>query len=193
MEWARTCFLWKKLWKQSWIFHHLYLIFPFSSTSNSALIKFIFYKSVLLQEQVGWSLERKGDNLVYVPKDPEYYNLSSMTKSIKWPVRPAKTQISLDVRPVWGWSKSSVSAWRRIGSLATQRAHTKNWSGWSESLCWAYSSFCWFCRAAAHLIPISKKTLNTLNLNCNHWIGFQYLKKVINIINISLIKVFVLS
>ena len=31
-------------------------------------------------------------------------------------VRPAKTQISLDIRPAW----SVFTAWRNIGSLATQ-------------------------------------------------------------------------
>ena len=31
-------------------------------------------------------------------------------------VRPGKTQISLDIRPVW----SEFIAWRNIGSLATQ-------------------------------------------------------------------------
>ena len=32
-------------------------------------------------------------------------------------VRPAKTQISLGIRPVW--SESSLSAWRKLGPLAT--------------------------------------------------------------------------
>ena len=32
-------------------------------------------------------------------------------------VSPAKTQISLGIRPVW--SESSLSAWRNLGSLAT--------------------------------------------------------------------------
>ena len=40
-----------------------------------------------------------------------------MTKPTKWHVRPAKTQISLGIRPVW--SESSLSAWRKLGSLAT--------------------------------------------------------------------------
>ena len=31
-------------------------------------------------------------------------------------VRPAKTQISLGIHPVW--SDSSLSAWRKLGSLA---------------------------------------------------------------------------
>ena len=38
-------------------------------------------------------------------------------KTNKTSVRPAKTQISLGIRPVW--SESSLSAWRKLGSLAT--------------------------------------------------------------------------
>ena len=39
-------------------------------------------------------------------------------------VRPAKTQISLGIRPVW--SESSLSAWRKLGSLATDWAHSED-------------------------------------------------------------------
>ena len=46
----------------------------------------------------------------------------------------AKTQISLGIRPVW--SESSLSAWRKLGSLATHWAH----------------SFCWFCHEVAHFM-----------------------------------------
>ena len=38
--------------------------------------------------------------------------------------RTAKTQISLDIRPVW--SESLLSAWRKLGSLATQKAHSED-------------------------------------------------------------------
>ena len=47
-----------------------------------------------------------------------------MTKPTKWHVRPAKTQISLGIRPVW--SESSLSAWRKLGSLATHWAHSED-------------------------------------------------------------------
>ena len=47
-----------------------------------------------------------------------------MTKPTKWHVRPAKTQISLGIRPVW--SESSLSAIRKLGSLATHGAHSKD-------------------------------------------------------------------
>ena len=52
-------------------------------------------------------------------------NLSrNTTKPTKWHVRPAKTQISLGIRPVW--SESSLSTWRKLGSLATHWAHSED-------------------------------------------------------------------
>ena len=39
-------------------------------------------------------------------------------------VRPAKTQISLGIRPVW--SESSLSAWRKLGSLPPYWAHIED-------------------------------------------------------------------
>ena len=39
-------------------------------------------------------------------------------------VRPAKTQISLGIRPVW--SESSLSAWRKLGSLTTHWARSED-------------------------------------------------------------------
>ena len=47
-----------------------------------------------------------------------------MTKPTKWHVRPAKTQISLGIRPVW--SESSLSAWRKLRSLDTQWTHSED-------------------------------------------------------------------
>ena len=54
-----------------------------------------------------------------------------MTKPTKWHVRPAKTQISLGIHPVW--SESSLSAWRNIGSWATHWVHSEDWSDWAHS------------------------------------------------------------
>ena len=47
-----------------------------------------------------------------------------VAKPTKWHVRPAKTQISLGIRPVW--SESSLSAWRKLGFLATNWVHSKD-------------------------------------------------------------------
>ena len=63
-----------------------------------------------------------------------------MTKPTKWHARPAKIQISLSIRPVW--SEFSLSAWRKLGSLATHWVQAKTvirlggCPGWPEpSLC----------------------------------------------------------
>ena len=51
-------------------------------------------------------------------------------KTNKVSVRPAKTQISLGIRPGWSESSlgavSSLSAWRNIGSLATHWGHSED-------------------------------------------------------------------
>ena len=52
----------------------------------------------------------------------KHYMSPIMTKPTKWLVRPAKTQIG--ICPVW--SESSLSAWRKLGSLATHWAHSKD-------------------------------------------------------------------
>ena len=65
-------------------------------------------------------------------------------------VRPVKTQISLGIRPVW--PETSLSVWRKLGSLATHWAHSEDWCpGWSESSLGA-QPFCWFCHVAAQLL-----------------------------------------
>ena len=45
-------------------------------------------------------------------------------KTNKLNVRPAMTRISLGIRPVW--SESLLSAWRKLGLLATHWAHIKD-------------------------------------------------------------------
>ena len=60
-------------------------------------------------------------------------------KITKLHVRPAKTQISLGICPVW--SESSLSAWRTAGSLAIHWAHNKD-SGHTElmpRLIWVFA------------------------------------------------------
>ena len=47
-----------------------------------------------------------------------------MTKPTKWHMRSAKAQISLGIRPVW--SESSLSAWWKLGPLATHWTHSKD-------------------------------------------------------------------
>ena len=68
------------------------------------------------------------------------HNMSHLvTKPTKWHVRPAKTQISLGIRPVW--SESSLSAWRKLGSLATHWAHSEDsdQTGRMPRLIWVFA------------------------------------------------------
>ena len=62
-----------------------------------------------------------------------------MTKPTKWHVCPAKTQISLGIRPVW--SETSLSTWRKLGSLATNWAHREHsdQTGWIPRLIWVFA------------------------------------------------------
>ena len=57
----------------------------------------------------------------------------------------AQTQISLDIHPFW--SESSLSAWWKLGSLAT---HANADAQADLRLRWAHTSFRLFCHAAAH-------------------------------------------
>ena len=60
-------------------------------------------------------------------------------KTNRMTVRPAKTQISLGIRPVW--SESSLSAWRKLGSLAAHWAHSEDsdQTGQMHRLIWVFS------------------------------------------------------
>ena len=60
-------------------------------------------------------------------------------KSNKMAVRPAKTQLSLGIHPVW--SESSLSAWRNLGSLATGWAYSKDsdQTGRMPRLIWVFA------------------------------------------------------
>ena len=66
------------------------------------------------------------DNILYSGMSQTHAPFLShlVTKPTKWHVRSAKTQVSLGTRP--GWSEPSLSAWRKLGSLASHWAHSKN-------------------------------------------------------------------
>ena len=88
------------------------------------------------------------ENLICVPFPLHRlcYLSQSITKLTKWPMRPAKTQISLGIRPVW--SEYSRSARRNLGSLATHWAHSEDsdQTGWMPRLIWVF--------ACAHVIVL---------------------------------------
>ena len=62
-----------------------------------------------------------------------------MTKPTNWPVRQAKTQIILGIRPVW--SESLLSAWRKLGSLAAHWVHSEasDQTGLTPRLIWDFA------------------------------------------------------
>ena len=62
-----------------------------------------------------------------------------MTKPTTWHVRPANTQISLGIRPVW--SESSLCAWRNLEFLATHWAHSEDsdQAGRMPRLIWVFA------------------------------------------------------
>ena len=87
-----------------------------------------------------------------------WYMSLRMTKPTKWHMHPVKTQISLGIRPVW--LESLLSAWRKLGSLATHWVHSEDsdHTGHSPSLIWVFARhtlFCWFCHEVAHLTLLS--------------------------------------
>ena len=63
-------------------------------------------------------------------------------------VRPAKTQISLGIRPVWSVFTVHI---KKLGSLATHWAHSEDWSDWADTQADLSLSFCWFCYEAAQM------------------------------------------
>ena len=97
-----------------------------------------------------------------------------MTKPTNCHVRPAKTQISLGIRPVW--SESSLSAWRKLWSLATHWAHSEDWSDSADAqaelrVSWAHCHFVVFFHELAHMlvqkrwwVMLFMKVLNILDV-----------------------------
>ena len=74
------------------------------------------YSATLYSKWGNWSLHK--------PSCRKYQMNRLMTKPSKLHVRPPKTRISLGIHPVW--TESSLSAWRKLGSLATHWAHSKD-------------------------------------------------------------------
>ena len=80
----------------------------------------------------------------WIPKGRLFGQLSSLyepghDKTNKMSVHPTKTQISLGIRLVW--SETSLSTWRKLGSLATYWAHGEDsdQTGQIPSLIWVFA------------------------------------------------------
>ena len=124
-----------------------------------------------------------------------------VTKPTKRHVRPAKTQISLGIRPVWSvFAVCMKKSWVLNYPLSAQR---RLWSDWADaqadlSLRWAHMLLCWFCHEAAHyvfnhfgrslmLVSVFSCTLSVFlweeekfrNKWCSSWAKCNYTAKII--------------
>ena len=93
-----------------------------------------------------------------------------ITKLTKWHVRPAKTLISLGIRPVW--SESLLSAWRNIGPLTTYWAHSEDWSDLADvqadlSLRWAHVILLVLSCGGSYFLNKKKKQNQLIIMPCN--------------------------
>ena len=107
-----------------------------------------------------------------------------MTKPTNWPVRPAKTQISLGFRPVWSESSLSLSRLLKGQAFIWRTAKTLirlgGAPGWSESSLGAQAILC-FCHEAAQMQDKANHTLgmpstltsSALNRVSSHHCGFE--------------------
>ena len=70
-------------------------------------------------------------------------------------VRPAKTQISLGIRPVCSESSSCAQWVAKDRSFLNADSEDSDQTGRDAqadlSLCWAHMPFCWFCHKAAQI------------------------------------------
>ena len=105
-------------------------------------------------------------NRVYLSRD--------MTKPTKW-LCAQRT-----LRSAWASARSdqsSLSAWRKLGSLATQWSHSED----SDQTGLGAHSLCWFCHVAAHFYCrthgsiISQSCFTYFRLSCCGWFSFSSL------------------
>ena len=83
-------------------------------------------------------------------------------------VRPAKTQISLGVRPVWSvFAVCSLGSYRPMLSSCGQRRLRSDWTDAQAdlSLRWRHIPFCWFCQEVAHMVK--HQPWFRLNIRCS--------------------------
>ena len=105
---------------------------------------FIFVRRIFTNVYLSLSVFHANDiylfiRVSFVWRNCVIINVPRHDKSNKVTVRPAKTQISLGIRPVW--SESWLSAWRKPGSLATHWAHSEDsdQTGRMPRLIWVFA------------------------------------------------------
>ena len=79
-------------------------------------------------------------------------------KTNKMTVRPAKTQISLGIRPVWSESSLCAQWVAKDPSFLHADSEDSDQTGRMPMLIWVFAgahiSFCWFCHEAAQLFQL---------------------------------------
>ena len=83
----------------------------------------VFWGELFRKTDMDWSRCFSETSIVYCSRKKKTYEPRHV-KTNKVTMRPAKTQFSLGIRPVW--SESSLSAWRKLRPLATQWAHSED-------------------------------------------------------------------
>ena len=76
-----------------------------------------------------------------------------MTKLTKWPVRPAITQISLDIDPVWSESSMCAQSVTKDSRLLHAGSEDSDQTGRIPSLIWVFAGCtCYFAGFVMHLL-----------------------------------------
>ena len=78
-----------------------------------------------------------------------------MAKPTNWPVRPARTQISLGIFPVWSETSLYAQWVAKDPMFLHADSEDSDQTGWMPRLIWVFAghtSFCWFGHAVAHII-----------------------------------------
>ena len=128
-------------WEQKKVTHqNNYTMITYITTSD---LKLAFcnrsYQLCMYSSSTEFKDKNASKSVTVVWRQSIHYVSCLMTKPTKWHVRPVKTQISLGICPVW--SESSLSAWRKLGSLATHCAHSEDsdHTGQMPRLIWLFA------------------------------------------------------
>ena len=104
-----------------------------------------------------WISKVKFNNRKEIRQTCDRHMSRLMTNPTKWHVRPATTQISRGIRPVWSES-SLCTQWiaKDPSFLHTDSEDSDQTGRMPRLIClrWAHISFCWFCHKAAHVLCV---------------------------------------
>ena len=120
---------------QIWRLFHYFVCCIFRSQEHSFRFWSILFHVIVITPvgRLGWKCARCHHLQIRLEG---IYMSRLVTKPTKRHVRPAKTRVSLGIRPVW--SEPLLSAWRKLGPLATHWVHSEDFdqTGWMSRLIW---------------------------------------------------------